>query len=89
MAPWTCIKSRPPLSAAGAVVRGPFSTKVGCIALTSGAGAYAQGRYGCAFATKSGCDLWLRHEAAVIMQQAKREGLILSLGGDAVVVSIK
>ncbi|MFL5279506.1 MAG: hypothetical protein ACJ8AW_00500 [Rhodopila sp.] len=54
------------------------------------AGAYAQGRYGFAFGNKSGGDLWLQNEAGVIMHlKAKREGLMLSLGGDAVVISMK
>ena len=53
-------------------------------------GAYAQGRYGYVFGTKSGGDLWLQNEAGVIMHlKAKREGLMLSLGGDAVVISMK
>jgi hypothetical protein len=53
-------------------------------------GAYAQGRYGFALGTKSGGDLWLQNEAGVIMHlKAKREGLMLSLGGDAVVISMK
>jgi hypothetical protein len=53
-------------------------------------GAYAQGRYGFAFGDKSGGDLWLQNEAGVIMHlHAKREGLMLSLGGDAVVISMK
>lgn len=54
------------------------------------AGAYGQARYGFAFGTKSGGDLWLQNEAGVIMHlHAKREGLMLSLGGDAVVISLK
>lgn len=48
-------------------------------------GVYAQGRMGFAIGRTSGGDLWLRNEAGVTMQlQAKRTGLILSLGGDAV-----
>jgi len=39
---------------------------------------------------KSGGDLWLQNEAGVIMHlKAQREGLMLSLGGDAVVISMK
>lgn len=54
------------------------------------AGAYGQARYGFAFGNKSGGDLWLQNEAGVIMHlNAKREGLMLSLGGDAVVISMK
>lgn len=53
-------------------------------------GTYAQGRYGYAFGNKSGGDLWLQNNAGVIMHLvAKREGLMLSLGGDAVVISMK
>ena len=54
------------------------------------AGAYAQGRFGYALGDKSGGDLWLQNEAGVIMHlKAKREGLMLSLGGDAVVISMQ
>jgi hypothetical protein len=54
------------------------------------AGAYGQARYGFAFGNKNGGDLWLQNEAGVIMHlNAKREGLMLSLGGDAVVISMK
>ncbi|MBV9250773.1 MAG: hypothetical protein JO227_16175 [Acetobacteraceae bacterium] len=53
-------------------------------------GAYAQGRYGFAFGKSSGGDLWLQNDAGVIMHlKAKRTGLMLSLGGDAVVISMK
>jgi hypothetical protein len=53
-------------------------------------GSYAQARYGFAFGSASGGDLWLQNEAGVIMHlRAKREGLMLSLGGDAVVISMK
>lgn len=52
-------------------------------------GAYAQGRYGLAIGTASLGDLWLQNEAGVIMHlKAKRTGLMLSLGGDAVVISL-
>ena len=54
------------------------------------AGAYAQGRYGFAIGTASGGELWLQNDAGVIMKlRAKRQGLMLSLGGDAVVISFK
>ncbi len=54
------------------------------------AGAYAQGRYGFAVGDRSGGDLWLQNEAGVIMHlRAKREGLMLTLGGDAIVISVK
>jgi hypothetical protein len=53
-------------------------------------GAYAQGRYGFAIGNRSGGDLWLQNESGVIMHlHAKREGLMLSLGGDAVVISMR
>jgi len=52
-------------------------------------GAYGQGRYGFAFGDKSGGDLWMQNQAGVIMHlKAKRTGLMLSLGGDAVVISM-
>ncbi len=52
------------------------------------AGAYAQGRYGFAIGTTSRGEMWLQNEAGVIMKlRAKRTGLMLSLGGDAIVIS--
>jgi len=52
-------------------------------------GAYAQARYGYAFGTASSGDLWLQNDAGVILHlKAKRTGLMLSLGGDAVVISL-
>ena len=52
-------------------------------------GTYGQARYGFAIGTASGGDLWLQNEAGVILHlKAKRTGLILSLGGDAVVISM-
>jgi hypothetical protein len=53
-------------------------------------GAYAQGRYGFAAGSTSGGDLWLQNDNGVVLHlQAKRTGLMLSLGGDAVVISMK
>jgi hypothetical protein len=53
-------------------------------------GAYAQGRYGFAAGSSSGGDLWLQNDKGVIMHlKAKRTGLMLSLGGDAVVISMQ
>jgi hypothetical protein len=50
-------------------------------------GAYVQGRYGLALGTRSTGDLLLKNRSGVIMRLvAKRQGLILSLGGDAVVI---
>jgi hypothetical protein len=52
-------------------------------------GTYGQARYGFAIGTASGGDLWLQNESGVILHlKAKREGLMLSLGGDAVVISM-
>jgi hypothetical protein len=53
-------------------------------------GAYAQGRYGIAIGNASTGDLWLRNDKGVIMHlKAKRTGLMLSLGGDAVIISMQ
>jgi hypothetical protein len=53
------------------------------------AGAYAQGRYGFAVGTASAGDLWLQNGNGVVMHLvAKRQGLMLSLGGDAVVIQM-
>jgi hypothetical protein len=52
-------------------------------------GTYGQARYGFAIGSESGGDLWLQNESGVILHlKAKRTGLILSLGGDAVVISM-
>ena len=52
-------------------------------------GTYAQGRFGFALGTKSGGDLWLQNGNGVVMHLvAKRTGLMLSLGGDAIVISM-
>jgi hypothetical protein len=52
-------------------------------------GTYAQARYGIAIGTASAGDLWLQNGAGVILHlKAKRTGLMLSLGGDAVVISM-
>lgn len=54
------------------------------------AGTYGQARYGFALGTESGGDMWMQNEAGVIMHlKAKREGLMLSLGGDAMVISMQ
>lgn len=53
-------------------------------------GAYVQGRYGFALGNRSGGDLWLQNDAGVIMHlKAKREGLMLSLGGDAIAITMQ
>jgi hypothetical protein len=53
-------------------------------------GSYVQGRYGFAFGTASGGDLWLKNEAGVVLDlKAKRTRLMVSLGGDVVVIELK
>jgi len=53
-------------------------------------GAYVQARYGFALGDRSGGDLWLQNDAGVILHlKAKREGLMLSLGGDTMVITMK
>ena len=50
-------------------------------------GAYVQGRYGYAAGDKSGGKLWLQNDKNVVIEiQGTREGLALSLGGDAVYI---
>jgi hypothetical protein len=50
-------------------------------------GSYIQGRYGLALGTRSTGDLLLKNRNGVFMRLvAKRQGLMLSLGGDAVVI---
>src|SRR5262249_14431700 len=53
-------------------------------------GTYGQARHRFSFGTASAGDLWLQNESGVIMHlNAKRTGLMLSLGGDAVVISMR
>jgi hypothetical protein len=53
-------------------------------------GTYGRARYGAVAATASSGAMWLKNGAGVVMHlRAKRVGLMLSLGGDAVVVSMK
>lgn len=50
-------------------------------------GAYVQGRYGYAAGTESSGILWLQNDKGVVIDlKANREGLALSLGGDAVYI---
>jgi len=57
--------------------------------LSQFAGTYGQARYGFAIGRTSAGDLWMQNESGVIMHlKAKRTGLMLSLGGDAVVISM-
>jgi hypothetical protein len=52
-------------------------------------GAYAQGQYGFVIGTMSRGDLWLQNQTGVVMHlKGKREGLMLSLGGDAMVINM-
>ncbi len=52
-------------------------------------GTYGQARYGGAVGTASAGELWLQNQAGVIMRlRARRTGLMLSLGGDAVVITM-
>ena len=52
-------------------------------------GTYAEARTGFAFGTASTGDLWLQNDKNVILHlKAKREGLMLSLGGSAVAISM-
>jgi len=52
-------------------------------------GGYAQGRYGLAVGDKSTGELWLTNVEGVAMSlKAKREGLALSLGGDAIYIDL-
>ena len=53
-------------------------------------GTYGEARYGFAIGDKSAGDLWLQNENGVILHlKAKRTGLILSLGGDAILIKMK
>jgi hypothetical protein len=57
--------------------------------LTIFPGTYGQARYGFAVGNLSGGDLWMQNQAGVIMHlKAKRTGLMLSLGGDAVRIAM-
>ena len=54
------------------------------------AGAYGQARQGYAAGEKSGGKLWLQNPAGVVLElNAKREGVALSLGADAVYIALK
>jgi hypothetical protein len=61
----------------------------GLHALDEFPGTYAEARYGFALGTSSEGDLWLQNNNNVILHlKAKREGLMLSLGGSAVAISM-
>jgi hypothetical protein len=58
--------------------------------LSDFAGVYGEARYGVALGTKSIGELWLQNEKGVVLHlKAEREGLMLSLGGDAVAIEMK
>jgi hypothetical protein len=53
-------------------------------------GTYGQARYGFAVGRMSGGEMWLQNREGVIMHlKAERKGLMLSLGGDAMIVSMR
>lgn len=53
-------------------------------------GTYGQARYGFALGQQSGGDLLLQNPSGVILRlRAKRQGLMLSLGADAVVINMQ
>jgi hypothetical protein len=53
-------------------------------------GAYAQGRYGLAIGDVSTGKLWLKNSHGVVLElRAEREGLALSLGGDAIYIDLE
>jgi hypothetical protein len=85
-----------PFSVAGVGVGGMGLSTVdargeiyGLKALDEFPGTYAEARYGFALGTTSSGDLWLESQQHVILHlKAKREGLMLSLGGSAVAISM-
>jgi len=53
-------------------------------------GAYGAARYGAALGDKGGGELWLQNPHGVMMSlKAKRQGLAVSLGADAMVIEFK
>lgn len=53
-------------------------------------GAYSQVRYGAVAGTSSTGEMWLNNpEGVIIHLDARRTGLMLSLGGDAMVITLK
>jgi hypothetical protein len=85
-----------PFSVAGVGVGGMGLSTVdargevyGLKALDEFPGTYAEARYGFALGTTSSGELWLESQQHVILHlKAKREGLMLSLGGSAVAISM-
>jgi hypothetical protein len=53
-------------------------------------GAYGSARYGAAYGDKGGGELWLENPHGVYMSlKARRQGLAVSLGADAVIIDFK
>lgn len=53
-------------------------------------GSYVQASYGFVVGTTGRGDLWMQNGSGVIMHlKAKREGLMLSLGGDAILINMR
>ena len=53
-------------------------------------GAYLQGRYGAVIGDVSAGKLWLKNTNGVVLElKAERQGLALSLGGDAIYIDLK
>lgn len=53
-------------------------------------GAYAAGQYGAVVGTTSVGDIWLKNEHDVILHlKARREGLMLSVGADAIDITLE
>jgi hypothetical protein len=53
-------------------------------------GAYAAGQYGAVLGTASVGDIWLKNEHDVVLHlKAKREGLMLSVGADAIDIRLE
>ena len=53
-------------------------------------GAYGSARYGAAYGNQGGGELWLENPHGVLMSlKARRQGLAVSMGADAVIVDFK
>lgn len=53
-------------------------------------GTYGQARFGAVVATQSLGQMWLQNQAGVIMRvRARRNGLMLAIGGDAVRITLR
>lgn len=58
--------------------------------LSDFSGAYVQGRYGAAVGDMGGGGFWLKNAQGVVLElSAQRQGLALSLGGDAVYINLE